>query len=191
MKRRVIYPFISNNSFGIQRPFFGVYSNDDVSTVQGYVISDYNGDTGASELANYDPSEWVQEPYTTQNENITIDGNVVSGLNNVYYAAKDVIIQVQTEIVDSQGSVQTQLDADSLGYPPILKMPCVKFAGGLDGTVVDEVYFNVTLVNGVLTATGTLPSSGDWKLLEARLNQSLASIGADWRITRPNVTFLV
>ncbi len=191
MKRRVIYPFISNNKFGIQRPFFGTYSNDDVNTVEGYVISDYDGETGASELANYDPTEWFQAPYTTQNENITIDGSVVSGLNNVYYAFQDLVIEVQTEIVDSEGVVQTQLDATSLGYPPILKMPCVKFAGGLDGTVVDEVYFNVTLENGVLTATGTLPSSGDWKLLEARLNQSLASIGADWRITRPDVTFLV
>lgn len=126
----------------------------------------------------------------TKNEVITSSGVALQGLNNTYYAPVNTEIQLQADIVDALGSLQTQIDQVEFGYPPILKMPVVKMAGGINGTVIDEVYFTVTLNGGVLTATGTLPTSGDWKLLTERVNASLASINANWKVKREVTTFL-
>lgn len=126
----------------------------------------------------------------TSGESLSVGDTPLNGLNNTYYAPTDVEIQLTCNIINKEEEVQTEIDQEVLGYPPVLKMPVVKFAGGINGTVVDEVYFTVTLVQGVLTATGTLPSSGDWKLLTGRINQSLESIGADWKVERSNTTFL-
>lgn len=132
----------------------------------------------------------TKQSFLIANQSITSNNQPVLGLNNVFYAIVGDTLQLQSDIVDDQGVLQTQIDQTALGYPPVLKMPVVKFAGGINGTIVDEVYFNVTLVNGVLTATGVIPSSGDWKLLTTRLNQSLDSIGADWEVSTNNITFL-
>lgn len=129
--------------------------------------------------------------YSTQNEAITSGDSPLQGLNNTYYAPVETEVKLTTEIVDEQGQLQSQLDQTALGYPPVLKMPVVKFAGGINGSIIDEVYFTVTLNGGVLTATGKLPTSGDWKLLTGRLNAALKSIGANWEIERANTTFLV
>lgn len=128
--------------------------------------------------------------YQDANESITAGGQPLQGLNNTYYAPINVQITLQADIVDSQGAIQTKIDQTALGYPPVLKMPVVKFAGGINGTIVDEVYFTVSINAGVLTAYGTLPTSGDWKLLKDRMNAALSAINANWKIDRPNTTFL-
>lgn len=153
-------------------------------------VLDFGNDKKSYVEVTYHSPDLEPNEYSTQNESLTASGQPLQGLNNTYYAAVGSEIQLQADIVDGQGNVQTQIDQASLGYPPVLKMPVIKFAGGIGGTIIDEVYFTVTLAQGVLTATGKLPSSGDWKLLTNRLNQSLLSIGADWKISRNNTTFL-
>lgn len=128
--------------------------------------------------------------FSTKSEAITANGQALGGMGNTFYAPVNAEIQLQADIVDALGNLQTQIDQVEFGYPPVLKMPVVKMAGGINGSVVDEVYFTVTLNKGVLTATGSLPASGDWKLLTSRINNSLSSIGADWQVERENTTFL-
>lgn len=129
--------------------------------------------------------------FFSANENITVDGAAAQGAGNTFYGEANVTSVFSADIVDEQGIIQQGIDQTALGYPPLLKLPVVKMVGGVNGHAVDEVYFNTTIVEGVLTATGTLPASGDWKLLTERLNQALAAIGAHWRIDRPNINILV
>lgn len=51
--RTVIYPFISNNAHGIERPYAGDYSNDDKATSTGNIISDYDGPATEEDLPDY------------------------------------------------------------------------------------------------------------------------------------------
>lgn len=190
MSRRVIYPYIKTANFGIERPFPGDYSNDDIESAPSWVISDYVGSASENDLPNYVKES---QTYFNANETLSMGGQELQGVNNFYYANANVDIELQAEIVDAQGDVQTQIDSAALQLPPVLKMPIVKFAGevGIDRRIVDEVYFNVTLTAGVMTATGQIPNSGDWKLLADRVNASIAAIGQTWKVERPNITFLV
>lgn len=129
--------------------------------------------------------------YYNQNESITSGGEPLQGQSSIYYAPMDADIVVAAEIVDSEGVVQTQLDQIILGFPPILKLPINKYIGGRDGQIVDEVYFNATLADGVITAVGQIPESGDWKLTTDRLNLSIQAIGGEFKIDREDITFLV
>jgi len=129
--------------------------------------------------------------YYNQNESITSGGEPLQGQSSTYYAPMHSDIVVSSEIVDSEGVVQTQLDQVILGFPPILKLPVNKYIGGREGSVVDEVYFNATLIEGVITATGKIPASGDWKLTTDRLNLSIQAIGGEFKIDRDDITFLV
>lgn len=165
---------------------------DDVSrfihpgdVTDGGLVIEY---TGVLPLDEYLPPD---SPFATANEVLTLGGQPMQGIGNLYYGAVGAEVQLIAEIVDGAGNVQTQIDQTALGYPPVLKMPVVKFVGGATGTAVDEVYFNVALSDGVMTATGTIPSSGDWKLQTARLNAAIAAIGADWTVRRDDLTFLV
>ena len=128
--------------------------------------------------------------YQTANESILTNGAPAFGAPNTYFASVGDTISLSLEM-HKDGAIDTTRDQTSLGYPPALKMPVVKMAGGVDGIVVDEIYLNTTIVNGVLTATGVLPSSGAWILITDRLNKSLAVIDNTWRIERANLTFLV
>ena len=129
--------------------------------------------------------------YYNSDESLTSEGNPLLGLNDTYYAPLSTDISVSAKIVDSQGTIQTQIDQTELGFPSVLKLPVNKYLGGIDGQVIDEVYFNATLTEGVLTATGKIPSSGDWKLTTERLNKSIEAIGGSFKIDRQNITFLV
>ncbi|WP_102798716.1 hypothetical protein [Bowmanella denitrificans] len=148
----------------------------------------YNGTEFVDQQTNSPPTI---THYHTAAEAITVDGNAAQGFGNTYYGTAAVVTQFSADLVDEHGAVQTDIDAAALGYPPVLKMPVQKIAGGANGTLVDEVYFDVTLVNGHVTATGTIPSSGSWYLLIDRINLALAAINADWRIERANVVMLV
>lgn len=53
--RRVIYPLIWEG-VTIKRPFAGIYSNDDLESSEGNVISDYEGSADEIDLPSYDNS---------------------------------------------------------------------------------------------------------------------------------------
>ena len=144
---------------------------------------------------------WEQKPYQapvvdttaiyqTANESILTNGAPALGAPNTYFAAVGDTITLSLEL-HKDGAIDVTRDQPSLGYPPALNMPVVKMAGGVGGIVVDEIYLNTTIVNGVLNASGVLPSSGAWILVTDRLNKSLAVIDNTWRIERANLTFLV
>lgn len=117
--------------------------------------------------------------------NQTVNGSNIQSMN---FAAIGQSVQVTSDVVNDSGEIQTQLDQTLLGYPPILALPVNKFA---DGKVIDEIYFQTTIVNGVITATGSFPSGGNWQLLTDRVNKSLEAIKADWAINSVNVSFIV
>lgn len=132
----------------------------------------------------------IVEPdiFTTANEAVTINGNPTTGFQSVYFGVNGDTANMVFHIVNDQGVLQTQLDSISLGYPPILSLPVMKVAAG---AVVDEVYFPTTLVEGVITATGSFPASGNWQMTTARVNAALAEIGAAWALEKDDVTFRV
>ena len=57
--------------------------------------------------------------------------------------------------------------------------------------VLDQIYMDATITGGHLVATGKFPSSGDWRLTQDRLNQSLANIGQQWAINFDGMSFLI
>ena len=133
----------------------------------------------------------TREVFYNANESMTSGGEALAGLGDVYYAAKNTEITISAEVVNGDGDIQTQIDQTALAFPPILKLPVNKYIGGESGQVVDEVYFNATLVEGILTATGQMPTSGDWKLTTDRLNKSIGALNGDFKIDRKNITFLI
>lgn len=75
-------------------------------------------------------------------------------------------------------------------YPnAILKLPVVRCADNLPTN--DEVYFTASIIDGVLSATGSLPRSGNWQIGIVRTNRSLSRIGADWEISGDDIGFIV
>ncbi|WP_372941438.1 hypothetical protein [Shewanella sp.] len=165
--------------------------NDEV--LPGFIVATFNGTIEDAINLGMEPyiQESVVEPYSTANEQILLDDTPAQGVGNIYYAVVGQTVHINTDIVDKEGTKQEQLDQVALGYPPALKMPITKMIGGELGQIADEIYANVTLIEGTLTAEFSIPASGAWMLLEERINQSLLSIGADWQVQRTTVTFLV
>lgn len=122
--------------------------------------------------------------FSIKNQQITANGLPVQFFAGNHYCQPGDTIQMQGQIADSAGNVQTQIDV-----PVTLKMPLVRHANGQPTT--DEIYLNVTLVNGVITASGKVDRSGDWKILIERNNEALARIGAAWKLSAADITFLV
>lgn len=120
--------------------------------------------------------------YTIANQQITADGQPLQFFQGNYYCEPGDVIQLQGEIMDN-GQLVT-----ALTVPVTLKMPLVRHANGLPTT--DEIYLNVTLQDGVLTATGKIERSGDWKILIERNNEALQRIGAQWKLAAKDITFL-
>jgi len=135
----------------------------------------------------------IVEPdiFTTANEAVTINGNPTAGFQSVYFGINGDSANMTFNIVDEQGVLQTQLDSATLGYPPVLTMPVMKVVDGNNSNVVDEVYFATTLVEGVISVSGSFPASGNWKMTTARINAALAEIGAAWVIDKDDVTFRI
>lgn len=129
--------------------------------------------------------------YLTSNIQVTVNGNSPQGAEQVYFGIAGDAFTATCDIIDSKGELQTQIDQVTQGYPEILALPVVKVIDGDTSKVVDEVYMNTTLVNGVLTATGRLPSAGNWILSKDRVNKSLDEISADWHIKIKDVSFRV
>ena len=133
----------------------------------------------------------TREVFYNANESMTNNGEPLPGSGDVYYAAKNAEIVISAEVVNGDGDIQTQIDQTALAFPPLLKLPVNKYIGGIEGHIADEVYFNATLIEGVLTATGQIPTSGDWKLTTERLNKSIEALNGNFKIDRKNITFLI
>lgn len=72
----------------------------------------------------------------------------------------------------------------------ILKLPVVlRFDDGKRNE--DEIYFNATVVNGVLTANGSFPRGGKWVFDIPRINSAIDGAGNGWHLSHDNITFLV
>jgi hypothetical protein len=115
---------------------------------------------------------------TLTNESVKVNGEPVQKFAGNYYANSGDTIELSADIVDG---------AD-ISAPVTLKMPLVRHANGQPTN--DEIYLNVTLVDGVMTASGKIERSGDWKILIERINEALQRIGADWKLQHDDVTFL-
>lgn len=120
--------------------------------------------------------------YTIGNAVITADGQPLTPFAGNYYCEPGDVIQLVGNITDSGETVT------SINVPVTLKMPLVRHANGQPTT--DEIYLNVTLQNGVITATGKIERSGDWKILIERNNEALQRIGAQFRLQAADITFL-
>jgi hypothetical protein len=116
---------------------------------------------------------------TLTNESVKVNGESVQKFAGNYYANSGDTIELSADIVDGE----------SINVPVTLKMPLVRHANGVPTN--DEIYLNVTLVNCVMTASGKIERSGDWKILIERINEALQRIGADWKLQHDDVTFLV
>lgn len=132
-----------------------------------------------------------KEIYTFNIDSLLLNGEPALGQGNSYYASANDLLSFTANIINEEGEIQTQLDQTVLGYPPILKLPFLKMVNGRKGTVVEELYINSTLTEGVFQGSITIPSGGNWKILSERTNQSIAEIGGDWEVKDFEITFLV
>lgn len=93
--------------------------------------------------------------------------------------------------IDDTIQITGTLDGGSLiNYgSTILKLPVVRCA---DGKPTDkEIYFNATVVNGVLTATGSFPTGGHWCFDIERINRAIDRAGNGWYLSHNDINFLV
>ncbi len=121
--------------------------------------------------------------YTIKNQVATSEGMPLQLFAGNYYCQPGDTVQLQGDITDSSGNTATEIN-----LPVTVKMPLVRHANGQPTT--DEIYLNVALVNGVITATGKIERSGDWKILIERNNEALQRIGADFKLVAGDITFL-
>lgn len=133
------------------------------------------------------PVEVPQLPvFNIINEAVTINGLPVKGKQDVYNdgLAGDTF-RAEADIVDSNGDIATMINSTSP-----LRLPMIKVIDGTN-TVLDQVYMDASITNGHLVATGKFKDSGDWRLTEERLNQSLANIEQPWRVSFSDMSFLI
>lgn len=123
--------------------------------------------------------------YEYQNSTVTVDGQNSPVETRLHYAKENVELRMEADMVDftEQGPYVVPIT-----IPGVLGTPLVRFAG--DTVTTDEVYFETTITDGHVVATGTLPS-GSWRVLPDRVNKALAEINAPFRLKTPVVTFIV
>ena len=119
--------------------------------------------------------------FDVNNSVILMHGNTLAPFNGIYFAEVGAPIQITAELHNENGLVD-------ISIPIPIKMPLVRHANGKPTD--DEAYFNAVLTAGVITITGTLQRSGDWKVLTERNNQALKVIGADFQLSAPDVTLI-
>lgn len=125
-----------------------------------------------------------RECYVLSNLTVTSGGGDLPHFAGNYYCEVGDIIQIKGYIVDSQGNPANDIDVSVA-----LKMPVVRHANGVPTT--DEIYMNTTIKAGVITVTGKIERSGDWKILIERNNEALQRIGAEFKFGADDITFLV
>ena len=120
--------------------------------------------------------------FTIEGQTIEVNGNQIQPFTGNYYCEPGDTIQLQGNISNNGQTVTT------ITVPVTLKMPMVRHANGQP--TADEIYLNVSLQAGVLTASGQIPWSGDWKILIDRNNEALKRIGAPFKLSAADITFL-
>lgn len=134
---------------------------------------------------SYDGTQYIApEIYFIGSPQFTANALPMQYFSGLYYCQPGDTVRLQANIVDGNGDIVT-----SLNIPVTVKLPLVKHVNGQP--YADEIYLSVTLINGVLDATGVIPSSGDWKLIISRCNEAVSRIGAQWRVSAKDVTFIV
>lgn len=105
-------------------------------------------------------------------------------------ASKSISGDYVANIGDEVSIFATMQDAEQINYPgAIMKLPIVRYAD--DKPTDDEIYWNATIENGLMTASGTFPRSGDWKFSVNRINQALQRSGIEWKIQYNDVSILI
>lgn len=150
------------------------------SNGQKYRLADSAG--GMVESYWYEAEADSRVVYTLQNESVTINGQPSTPFAGNYYCEPGDTVQLSGEIVDNGVIVE------SINIPVTLKMPMIRHANGQP--TQEEIYLNVTLQNGVLSASGSIPWSGDWKIIIERNNEAIQRIGAEWKLQHADLTFL-
>lgn len=151
-------------------------------TEKGQRFRLYDDAGGMLESLWFEEKQDQRSVYTLKNESVAINGQAANPFVGNYYCEPNDTIQLSGEIVD-KGVV-----VEEITVPVTLKMPLIRHANGKP--TQDEIYLNVTLQNGVLTATGTIPWSGDWKIIIERNNEAIQRIGANWKLQHEDITFL-
>lgn len=182
------YAHIDNNEVvGIYHLASAVIREDYIQSETAEIGQLYIPQTG--EFINQEPEHIVA--HTISNQLITADGQPLQLFAGNYYCQPGDTIQLVGNITDSEGDTVT-----SINVPATLKMPLVRHANGLPTT--DEIYLNVTLQAGVITAVGKIERSGDWKILIERNNEALKRISQDlvalgiepFKFAAPDITFI-
>lgn len=119
--------------------------------------------------------------YGIENLAVTTNGTAAR-----FTLSGDYVAEIDDDIVISCGLV----DGSAVTYPgAVIKLPIVRHAD--NKPTDDEIYFNASIVDGTLTASGKIPRSGDWKLLTSRINKALDRINAGWHLSADDLGFLV
>lgn len=129
--------------------------------------------------------------YTIEDQVVTTNGQPARFFAGNNYCNKGDVVQLQGNITDSEGNTVT-----SINLPVSLKMPLVRHANGQPTDA--EIYLDATIQSGVITATGEIESSGDWKMLIERSNEALKriskelqAIGIDpFKFSAADITFI-
>ena len=154
------------------------YILNNVGEVVNAIIAEPDFMVSAYPDGNYrefvDPSPI--EPSFTVYE-ITPEAVTVGGLPAPITLSGDYDINPGDEIQ----IVTALISGESVDYgAAVLKVPLVRFADG--EKTKDEIYLRASIVAGVMTITGTVPSPGNWRLTAEIVNSALEKVGADWRI---------
>lgn len=114
----------------------------------------------------------------------------LSVLANSSQAATTFTGAYTSNVGDSIEFTGTLQDGSSINYgTEILKLPVIRYAG--DKRTDDEIYFNATIQNGVLSASGSFPRGGKWVFKTERINESIDSAGNGWYLKSEDITFLI
>lgn len=109
---------------------------------------------------------------------------------NAKSAQKSIGGDYIASIGDSVAIYATIKDGGEINHPgAIMKLPVVRYADNVPTD--DEIYWDTTIENGLMTATGSFPRSGAWVFSAQRINQALQRSGIDWKITSNDITFLI
>lgn len=126
---------------------------------------------------------------------IEINAQPAYPFNGVYQCNVGQTVTLTASIHDLAGNLQDNVtylfpaEHPYAGVPIPLKLPLRKFAGNVE--TLEEIYFATTIVDGVVNFEGVFPTSGNWRIVLSRVNESLEFIQAPFVFVHPDVVFLV
>jgi len=119
--------------------------------------------------------------YKIQDLTVTVNGNPAELTYTGDYDANE------GDTIQISGTLE---NGSAINYGAVnLKLPVVRYADDMPTT--KEIYFNSTVVNGVLTATGSFPTGGHWSFNIDRINRAIDRAGNGWHLDHQDVKFLI